>query len=75
MNYSKYVDLFVQNSRLLFLRSLSPRPPKVHKSKMLLSGSLGEVRAGINRPAIYVNERPMALFFGETNRTGSQDMD
>ena len=70
MHYSQYVDLFVQNSNCFsydhYLQGL-----RKFIRQNVLNGSLGEVRQVLIDPQ-YINERPMALFLGETNRMAAR---
>ena len=66
MNYSKYVDLFVQNSGCFSYDHYIQGLRKFIRANAL-SGSLGDLKQVLIDPN-YVNESPMALFFGETNR-------
>lgn len=66
MYYSQYVDLFVQNSNCFSYDHYLQGLRKLIKANVL-NGTLGAVRQ-VSIDATYINECPMALFLGETNR-------
>ena len=66
MHYSQYVDLFVQNSNCFSYDHYLQGLRKLIRANVL-NGSLGEVRQ-VSIDSKYINECPMSLFLGETNR-------
>ena len=65
-SYSKYVDIFVQNSGC-FSYDHYVQGLRNYVKANLLNGRLGEVRQVPIDPT-YTNDQPLALFLGETNR-------